>query len=155
MKIREIFRITFLVGCLAVFSLPLFAGEVNLSTYYPAPFGSYDRMRLVPRSSLPLDPHCDDDSDVGKMYYDDGLGEKTAGIYLCQKKPSDTFDWVLMSGFLPPIEEEDAMPLGEPIVGVQKIVCVGADGKMGVCLTNPSADGTCVCQQGVLGGSGK
>lgn len=43
---------------------PVWAETVNLSTYYPAPFGSYDRLRLVPRDAL------EDECNVGTMYTD-------------------------------------------------------------------------------------
>lgn len=156
MKKKKTVRVMLLAGCLTMFSLPAFAENITLTTYYPAPFGAYDQIKLVPRESLPLDPHCDDDKDAGKMYYDNGVGEKDAGIYVCQKISPDTLSWVLMSGFLPPKEEEaakdekdkkDEAPVGKPVISNQKVVCVGPDGKMGVCLNNPSADGTCACQQ--------
>ena len=31
-----------------------YAESVTLSTYYPAPFGAYDRLQLVPRAALPI-----------------------------------------------------------------------------------------------------
>lgn len=133
-------------------TLPLSAGQVTLTTYYPSPFGSYDRLKLVPRDSLELDPHCDDKGDVGIMYFDNGQGEKTAGIYVCQQTALDAFDMVLLSVFVPPekeeVEEKEEKKSEEPTVSVQKIVCIGPDGKMGVCINNPSADGTCACQRG-------
>lgn len=40
---------------LFLFLSPSVYGEtLTLSTYYPAPFGSYDRLRLVPRSAAPV-----------------------------------------------------------------------------------------------------
>ena len=149
MKKKKTVRVVLLTVCLTMVSLPAFSGNVTLSTYYPAPFGSYDRMKLVPRNSLPLDPHCNDDKDVGGMYYDNGLSEKAAGIYVCQKTSPDAFQWVLMNGFLPP-KDKDEKSVKKSIISTQKVVCVGPDGKMGVCLNNPSADGTCACQQGIL-----
>lgn len=44
------------------------AGSVSFSTYYPAPFGIYDRLRLPPRSAL-AEP-CD----AGTFYYETGVG---------------------------------------------------------------------------------
>lgn len=41
---------------------PSYAESLTLTTYYPAPFGAYDRLRLVPRS--PLTGSCD----IGTMY---------------------------------------------------------------------------------------
>ncbi|HPN87707.1 MAG TPA: hypothetical protein PLH56_00005, partial [Candidatus Omnitrophota bacterium] len=44
-----------------------FAGSVSLTTYYPAPFGNYDTLRLVPRSA----PACHGDgANRGIMYFD-------------------------------------------------------------------------------------
>ena len=42
------------------------AETLTLSTYYPAPFGSYDRMRLVPRGTAPT---CDGTL-IGSIYFD-------------------------------------------------------------------------------------
>ena len=47
---------------LSVSSLTVHGESVTLSTYYPSPFGSYDRLRLVPRSD-PAEP-CQ----TGTMY---------------------------------------------------------------------------------------
>ncbi|MBI3616636.1 MAG: hypothetical protein HY210_00195 [Candidatus Omnitrophica bacterium] len=44
------------------------AGSVQFSTYYPAPFGIYDRLRLPPRAAL-AEP-CD----AGTFYYETGAG---------------------------------------------------------------------------------
>ena len=46
------------------------AGSVQFSTYYPAPFGMYDRLRLVPRAALGAS--CD----PGTFYYETGVGLK-------------------------------------------------------------------------------
>lgn len=158
MEWKKILRVVLVVSCLTMLSLPLFAESVTLSTYYPAPFGAYDRLKLVPRNTLPLDPYCDHKDDIGLMYYDNGFSEKDAGIYVCHQIFPGVFDWVLMSGFLPPKEEKikkDKEPARKPVVSRQKVICIGPDGKMGVCLNNPSADGTCACQQGDLEKSGK
>ena len=155
---KETFRVMLLVGCLSMSCLPLFAESINLSTYYPAPFGSYDRLKLVPRDSLPLDPYCDNKDDIGLMYYDNGSGEREPGIYVCHQVFLGVFDWVLMGGFAAP-EEEEAKgrkdPAAKPVISNEKVICVGPDGKMGVCLNNPSGDGTCACQQGDSGKRGK
>ncbi len=116
----------------------VFSESLTLSTYYPAPFGSYDRLKLVPRSSLSLDPHCDDSNDLGTMYYDNGEDSgKVKGIYVCQEVSEDTLQWVFMSR--PP-----ALKMELPSSG--KVVCVNAEGKFGGCVNNPSADGSCACQ---------
>jgi len=40
------------------------AVELTLSTYYPALFGEYDQLRLIPRSDLPDNPACA----IGSLY---------------------------------------------------------------------------------------
>ena len=44
------------------------AETISLSTYYPAPFGTYDRIRLVPRPAIP------DPCRVGTIYTDETGG---------------------------------------------------------------------------------
>lgn len=44
---------------------------ITLTTYYPSPFGVYDRLRLAPRAALPA-ADCNGTS-IGLMYYDDAL----------------------------------------------------------------------------------
>ncbi|HPN55305.1 MAG TPA: hypothetical protein PLD92_00500 [Candidatus Omnitrophota bacterium] len=44
------------------------AGTLTLTTYYPAPFGSYSQLRLVPRTAI--SGACD----VGSMYVDQATG---------------------------------------------------------------------------------
>ena len=44
--------------------------RVTLSTYYPAPFGAYDRLRLVPRADMEDDPCA-----LGLMYFETGINE--------------------------------------------------------------------------------
>lgn len=46
------------------------AGSVQFSTYYPAPFGMYDRLRLVPRTGLT--PPCD----PGTLYINNEAGNQ-------------------------------------------------------------------------------
>ena len=47
---------------------PVYAGTLTLTTYYPAPFGSYSQLRLVPRAAIA--GACD----VGSMYVDETTG---------------------------------------------------------------------------------
>jgi len=99
MKTKSIVKVAALIGFLVIISSALFADNVvKLSTYYPAPFGAYDRLKLVPRSSLPLDPDCDDLNDLGTMYYDKGEGSLAEGIYVCQRIGKDILTWVPVSG---------------------------------------------------------
>ncbi|MBI5415515.1 MAG: hypothetical protein HZA29_01740 [Candidatus Omnitrophica bacterium] len=60
---------------LLLLARPAQAGSVQFSTYDPAPFGMYDRLRLVPRASL-AGPACD----PGTFYYETG-----AGLKLCDE----------------------------------------------------------------------
>jgi hypothetical protein len=92
-------KVLVLVGFLVVLATVLFADNVvKLSTYYPAPFGAYDRIKLVPRESLPLDPNCDGLNDLGTMYYDQGSGPLSEGVYVCQRVGEEQFAWVPVSG---------------------------------------------------------
>lgn len=136
MKPNTIIKFLLVCGLSAIPSV-LSAESLTLTTYYPAPFGAYDRLRLVPRESLPLDPHCDDEKDLGLMYYDNGLDERGAGLYVCHKMSEEKFMWILVS-----------RPLSSGDEGVrnEKVVCLKESGKFGVCLNNPSQDGTCACQ---------
>lgn len=119
------------------------ANTVTLSTYYPAPFGAYDRIRLVPRDSLSAEQFCRLPADVGTIYYDNGLGERQEGIYVCQKMGEEEktkkwiLEWVLISR--PMVLEK-----GSPVAG--KVVCIKGDGKLGTCMQNPSSDGSCGCE---------
>jgi hypothetical protein len=112
------------------------ADQLQLTTFYPAPFGAYDRMRLVPRNSLP-DADCDAQEKVGVIYYDDGKNQKPEGLYACQKLDQNRFGWVFISK---PFSSKES-----PVVQ-QNVVCLKSDKSFGVCLNNPSADGTCACQ---------
>ena len=129
------------LGCMVCSAPVLWAENITLTTYYPAPFGSYDRLKLVPRDSLPADPNCNDAEDVGILYYDNGKGEQPEGVYVCQQTGKDSmnkaeYDWILVSR---PMKEEPAK------IRNYKVVCVKPDGKWGVCANNPSMDGTCAC----------
>lgn len=116
------------------------AEQITLTTYYPAPFGAYDRIKLVPRESLPMDPYCDDESDVGIMYFDDGKGERVAGIYTCHFDDTDQYQWIYLSR---PFRTEESQT--EKVLNA-KVVCVKENGKFGVCINNQSFDGTCACK---------
>ena len=117
-------------------SSPLPAENISLTTYYQAPFGVYDRLRLVPRASLATDPHCNDSDDKGVMYYDSGASQ-TEGLYVCEMNvKTGLLGWRLISQ-----PEEITIP-----EGTNKVICVKSDGQLGVCTNNPSADGTCGCE---------
>jgi len=141
MKIKLIVKVLFLIGFLVILSSVLFAGDVRLSTYYPAPFGAYDRLKLVPRDSLPLDPNCNDKKDVGTLYYDNGAKKKVAGIFACHKDTDGRFKWISIMKII--VKNAESGPVES--VSNEKVVCVKKDGAFGVCINNPSFDGTCGC----------
>ena len=99
MKRRSIIKVAVFAGILVVLSNVLFADNVvKLSTYYPAPFGAYDRIKLVPREFLPLEPYCVDKSDLGTMYYNLGSEILSEGVYVCQRISKEKLTWVPVSG---------------------------------------------------------
>ena len=68
---------------LGLFSLNCFSQSesITLTTYYPSPYGVYRILRLFPRSAPGA---CN----AGELYYDDGLGVNTEGIYVCDSANS-------------------------------------------------------------------
>ena len=89
---NKIVIIALLIGSTVILAGILFAENITLTTYYPAPFGAYDRLRLVPRDSMPNDPHCNDDKDIGVIYYDNGKAKRKMGLYVCHMVASKRFD---------------------------------------------------------------
>ncbi len=64
------FHYLLLAGLMAGMADVAEAGSVQFSTYYPAPFGMYDRLRLVPRTGLT--PPCD----PGTLYINNEVGNQ-------------------------------------------------------------------------------
>lgn len=64
----------------------IFAEDIMISTYYPAPHGVYKVMRLYPSDRTSV--ACSAATDEGNMFYDDGAGTDPAGLYYC-----DGVDW--------------------------------------------------------------
>ena len=64
-----------LLSAIPSYSVPAFAGTVTFNTYYPSPFGAYDRLQLVPRAQL-ADP-CT----PGTLYVEDNGGNGT--LHFC------------------------------------------------------------------------
>lgn len=124
------------LGLLFVLVKSILAENLTLTTYYPAPHGAYDRIKLVPRDSLLKKEDCKRENDVGTLYNDNGKDKKTAGIYVCQKFDENTYDWVFLSRSFQPSDQ----------IMNQKVVCIKPSGQFGVCMNNPSFDGTCACQ---------
>lgn len=136
MRIKKYFMLAALPGVVLLMVSTLLADNLTLTTYYPAPFGAYDRIKLVPREALDAKGNCDTDNAVGTIYYSKGGDKQSPGIYVCQKFKDDSFDWVFLAR---------AFRGNSDGVGNQKVVCVKPDGHFGTCLNNPSFDGTCAC----------
>ena len=69
MKCKKKLPVLFLGMVFSWFAVsPVCAGTLTLTTYYPAPFGSYSQLRLVPRAAI--SGACD----VGSMYVDEATG---------------------------------------------------------------------------------
>ncbi len=62
--------------------------QITLSTYYPSPFGVYDRLRVMPRATL-ANP-CD----IGTFYFD----STTNSIKVCNNNGSGTGVWGALAG---------------------------------------------------------
>ncbi len=73
-KICYVFILTLLTG----FSQAAVAEQLQLTTYYPAPYGAYDKLILVPRT--PLSGSCQ----TGTLYMED-VGNGDGEMRLCDK----------------------------------------------------------------------
>lgn len=141
--IKEFKKIFILAAMILLSTATVFSESVTLTTYYPAPFGAYDRFKLVPRDTLSTQEFCKSGADVGVLYYNNGKDQQQEGIYVCQyigedkTTKKDIYDWVLISRPL-------ILQKGEPVAG--KVVCIKDDGKLGTCMQNPSSDGSCGCE---------
>ena len=73
-------------------SAPAFAGEVQISTYYPSPSGVYDRLQLFPHNTATQGSiDCMDNSNLGTLFYNFTPGDiDRADLMLCtaSKTPS-------------------------------------------------------------------
>lgn len=82
-------KLTLTISFLLTFCLIVRAETLKLSTYYPAPFGSYDRLRLVPRAVAPpcdaslegLMYYSDDPDNFIKICYSDGTWRPLTGVW--------------------------------------------------------------------------
>ncbi len=72
---REIFLFTLLFSTISV---QVYAETMTISTYYPAPFGAYDRLKLVPRPGL--DASVCNSSNYGLLYSN---SDDSNHLYLC------------------------------------------------------------------------
>ena len=90
---KKILLITF-VFVAVISSYALAQETLTLTTYYPAPFGAYDRMRLVPRASI-ADADCDDNT-LGMIYrkmnnYDEALKAVQEAVRLSGSPPNPKY----------------------------------------------------------------
>jgi hypothetical protein len=63
--------------------------SLTLTTYYPSPFGAYDRLRLVSRDIIPDKEDTDNKCDVGTLYT-----AKIAGLRFCRDNGLGHGKWV-------------------------------------------------------------
>lgn len=77
---------------IAVFSTVYAQESLTLTTYYPSPFGVYDRLRLVPR--LPAGLNCVGLNDWGTIYYDSTLET----LRICEDDSSGGGQWSSLGG---------------------------------------------------------
>jgi hypothetical protein len=61
--------------------------SITISTYYPAPYGVYQTLRLYPSDTQP--PCVSADTDSGTMYYDSGSGE----LMFCGRDINGNLSW--------------------------------------------------------------
>ncbi|MBM3248566.1 MAG: hypothetical protein FJZ10_04000 [Candidatus Omnitrophica bacterium] len=74
-------RVLFLISFIFLSSSFCFAQEtVTITTYYPAPYGVYQQMRLFPVNGNAFT--CDA-THRGEMYYHDDTAPRAAGLYYC------------------------------------------------------------------------
>jgi hypothetical protein len=69
-------KLLLILFVLLVFCVSAYSETLTLSTYYPAPFGSYDRLRLVPRTTAGLNCAGMD----GLMVYDTTISPASVSI---------------------------------------------------------------------------
>ena len=77
----------------AIFGLPAFADHLTLTTYYPAPFGAYARIRLVPQAELP--PEKCTTGFYGYMYTNSAKNNR---LELCQEDGAGGAIWGPLPG---------------------------------------------------------
>jgi hypothetical protein len=93
---RKIFLALLILLANAVCAFGQTNQTVTLSTYYPAPYGAYDRLRLVPRATLNT-VSCP----LGTMYMNMGAAGQGDMLMLCQEDgdPDDDIGaWGLLPG---------------------------------------------------------
>jgi len=85
-------QIVVAMGLILLFADLVFATEqITLTTYYPSPFGAYDRVRLVPRAETGI--VCNTNN-VGLMYYD--IDFKT--LRICRDDGFNNIEWTSTEG---------------------------------------------------------
>ncbi len=122
-KISFIAYILFIIlSAYAGFTLQAIEGaeSLTLTTYYPAPFGTYKALRLFPGATLG-GAECNADTE-GLMYYD----ETGTQVMLCRDTGAGVFAWTPFGGGLWEIspDENQIYPIGWD---VPQVVGVGTD----------------------------
>lgn len=85
-------KIAFLI-LMILSASPAWAKSLQMVTYYPAPTAAYDRLRLVPSSSLgALGSACDE---VGTMYIN---ADDTNKLYICNSAGGGSGQWGFLKG---------------------------------------------------------
>lgn len=84
-------KLVFLAFLLALYAiLPVFPQQESLTitTYYPAPFGVYQNLRLFPTTTVPT---CAAANDEGVMYYDDTANVNQ--LMVCRETAPGVYGW--------------------------------------------------------------
>ena len=100
MKKLRIQRLFFflILETLALSSPTLAQQSVKLSTYYPAPYGGYEKIRLVPNSNITPDTLCTSEGEM--TYYLDTLDNTNNKLLICSRDPSGlTTKWQGATGW--------------------------------------------------------
>ncbi|MDP2923503.1 MAG: hypothetical protein Q8O30_07280 [Candidatus Omnitrophota bacterium] len=72
------------------FIIPVFSQteSITITTYYPAPFGVYQNLRLFPTTTV---PNCATDNDEGVMYYDNTVNVNQ--LMVCRETAPGIYGW--------------------------------------------------------------
>ena len=95
-------KISFIITGLILFSASscLFAQEtVTITTYYPAPYGIYDALRLNPNDTPPSCFGVADAGNIGMLHFDNrdpGIGDGI-GLYVCNDQGGGNAQWELVA----------------------------------------------------------
>ncbi|HOW35349.1 MAG TPA: tail fiber domain-containing protein [Candidatus Omnitrophota bacterium] len=68
--------------------------SMNLTTYYPAPMGNYNQLRLVPRGGAPVTCNNANPDSAGVMWFN----QATNSFHICQDDGTGVITWVSIGG---------------------------------------------------------